>query len=152
MLAQLHRLSDYGHAEAVMVTYDPAVISYEDLLEVFWQTHDPTSRDRQGNDTGTQYRSVIFCHTDEQQELAEHYKQKLDASGAFPAPIVTEIVRFTEFYRAEGYHQNYFENHSRQPYCQMFIGPKVDKVKKVFHDKVKTGGQSSHKPTFLTAV
>jgi peptide-methionine (S)-S-oxide reductase len=127
-----------GHAEAIQVTYDPSVISYEDLLEVFWQTHDPTTRDRQGNDVGPQYRSVIFWHTDEQRQLAEHYKQKLDASGLFAAPIVTEIVPFTEFYRAEAYHQNYYANNSRQPYCRVIIGPKVEKVKKVFQDKLKT--------------
>jgi peptide-methionine (S)-S-oxide reductase len=127
-----------GHAEAVQVTYDPALISYEELLEVFWQTHDPTTRDRQGNDAGPQYRSVIFYHTDAQRQLAEHYKKQLDASGAFPRPIVTEIVPCTEFYRAEANHQNYYVEHSGQPYCRMFIGPKVDKVKKVFPDKLKT--------------
>jgi peptide-methionine (S)-S-oxide reductase len=129
-----------GHAEAIQVTYDPAVISYEELLEVFWQTHDPTTRDRQGNDVGPQYRSVIFYHTDEQKRLAEHYKQQLDASGAFPSPIVTEIVPFTEFYRAEGYHQNYFEENPAQSYCRAIIRPKVEKVKKVFRNKLKTAG------------
>jgi peptide-methionine (S)-S-oxide reductase len=127
-----------GHAEAVQVTYDPAVISYEELLEVFWQTHDPTTRDRQGNDVGPQYRSVIFYHNDEQKRLAEHYKQKLDAAGLFAGPIVTEIVPFTEFYRAETYHQNYFAENGGQPYCRAIIRPKVDKVKKVFQDKLKT--------------
>jgi peptide-methionine (S)-S-oxide reductase len=127
-----------GHAEAVQVTYDPAVISYEELLEVFWQTHDPTTRDRQGNDAGPQYRSVIFYHTDAQRELAEQYKQKLDAAGAFGGPIVTEIAPFAEFYRAEAEHQNYFEEHSGRPYCRVVIRPKVDKVRKVFHDKLKT--------------
>ena len=126
-----------GHAEAIQVTYDPAVISYEELLEVFWQTHDPTTPDRQGNDVGPQYRSVIFYHTDEQKQLAERFKQKLDASGAFALPIVTDIVPFTEFYRAETYHQNYFQENSEQPYCRVFIGPKVEKVKKVFRDKLK---------------
>jgi peptide-methionine (S)-S-oxide reductase len=126
-----------GHAEAVQVTYDPAVISYEELLEVFWQTHDPTTRDRQGNDVGNQYRSVIFYHTDEQKELAERSKQKLDASGLFGGPTVTEIVPFTEFYRAETNHQNYFAENAGRPYCRAFIRPKVDKVKKVFRDKLK---------------
>jgi peptide-methionine (S)-S-oxide reductase len=126
-----------GQAEAVQITFDPAVISYEELLEVFWQTHDPTTRDRQGNDSGPQYRSVIFYHTDAQRKLAEHYKRQLDESGAFPAPVVTEIVPFNEFYRAEDYHQNYYAEHSGQPYCKMIIGPKVDKVKKVFADKLK---------------
>jgi peptide-methionine (S)-S-oxide reductase len=128
-----------GHAEATQVTYDPAVISYEELLEVFWQTHDPTTPDRQGNDVGPQYRSVIFYHTDEQRQLAERYKKKLEASGRFGGPIVTEIVPFTEFYRAEAYHQNFFEEHGRYPYCQLLIRPKVEKVKKVFHDRLKTG-------------
>jgi peptide-methionine (S)-S-oxide reductase len=127
-----------GHAEAIQVTYDPTEISYEDLLEVFWQTHDPTTRDRQGNDVGPQYRSVIFYHTDAQQRLAEHYKQELDASGSFEGPIVTQIVPFTEFYRAEAYHQNYFEENSERPYCRVFIQPKVEKVKKVFQNKLKT--------------
>src|SRR5207302_10003674 len=120
-----------GHAEAIQVTYDPAMISYEELLEVFWQTHDPTTPDRQGNDVGPQYRSVIFYHTDEQKQLAEHYKQRLGASGLFARPIVTEIVAFTEFYRAEAYHQNYFEENSGQPYCRAFIRPKVEKVRQV---------------------
>jgi peptide-methionine (S)-S-oxide reductase len=127
-----------GHAEGIQITYDPKSISYEDLLEVFWQTHDPTTQDRQGNDFGTQYRSAIFYHTDEQKRLAEHYKQKLDASGIFPAPIVTEIVPFTEFYRAESYHQNYFQQNSSQPYCRAIIRPKLDKMKKVFADKLKS--------------
>ena len=103
---------DTGHAEAIQITYDPEVISFGELLEVFWQTHDPTTRDRQGNDVGSQYRSVIFYHDEEQRALAEHYKQKLDASGAFEAPIVTEIVPFTAFYPAESYHQNYFTTSS----------------------------------------
>ena len=129
-----------GHAEAVQVTYDPAVISYADLLEVFWQTHDPTTPDRQGPDVGPQYRSAVFYHTDEQKRLAEQYKQKLDAAGAFAGPIVTEIVPFTAFYRAEADHQNFFVENPRQPYCRVVIGPKVDKVRKVFHDKVKAAG------------
>ena len=97
-----------GHAEALQITYDPKVISFDELLEVFWKTHDPTTLNRQGNDVGTQYRSAIFYHTDEQKRLAEHYKQKLDAAGLFPGPIVTEIVPFTEFFKAEDYHQNYY--------------------------------------------
>jgi len=126
-----------GHAEATQVTYDPSVISYEELLEVFWKTHDPTTRDRQGGDVGPRYRSVIFYHTDEQKQLAEHYKQKLDAAGLFAGPIVTEIVPFTEFYRAEAYHQNYFNDNSEAGYCSAIIRPKVDKVRKVFADKLK---------------
>ena len=126
-----------GHAEAVQVTYDPSLVAYDELLEVFWKTHDPTTQDRQGNDYGPQYRSVIFYHSDEQKRLAEHYKQKLDASGVFPGPIVTEIVPFTEFYRAEAYHQNYFAQNPTQPYCQAIIGPKMEKMKKVFSHKLK---------------
>jgi peptide-methionine (S)-S-oxide reductase len=127
-----------GHAEAIQITYDPALISYPELLEVFWQTHDPTTLNRQGNDVGTQYRSAIFYHSDKQKELAEEYKKKLDASGAFGQPIVTEIVPFKEFYRAEDYHQNYFNENSGQPYCRIMIVPKLEKLKKVFHDKLKT--------------
>lgn len=127
-----------GHAEAIQVTFDPKVVSYEQLLEVFWQSHDPTTRNRQGNDVGTQYRSVIFYHDEQQKKLAEDYKRKLDASGAFAAPIVTEIAPYTEFYRAENYHQNYYEANAGQPYCRVIIKPKVDKVRKVFADRVKS--------------
>jgi len=130
-----------GHAEVIQVAFDPEVISYADLLEVFWQTHDPTTPNRQGNDFGPQYRSAVFYHNDEQRQLAEHYKQKLDESGAFDAPIVTEIAPFTEFYRAESYHQNYFDANPFQPYCAMVVRPKVEKVKKVFKDKLKTAAE-----------
>ena len=126
-----------GHAEVIQVTYDPKIISYPELLEVFWQTHDPTTLNRQGNDVGTQYRSAIFYHDDEQRKLAEHYKQELDKSGAFRGPIVTEITAFTEFYPGERYHQNYFNLNGGQPYCAMIIKPKVEKFEKVFHDKLK---------------
>jgi peptide-methionine (S)-S-oxide reductase len=132
-----------GHAEAVQVTFDPKRISYAELLEVFWGTHDPTTRDRQGNDVGPQYRSVIFYHSDEQRKLAEHYKRKLDESGAFRAPIVTEIVPFREFFPAEGYHQDYYNRNARQPYCQIVIRPKVEKLKKVFGDKLADQAQGS---------
>jgi peptide-methionine (S)-S-oxide reductase len=125
-----------GHAEAIQITYDPRAISYEELLEVFWKTHDPTTLNQQGNDYGTQYRSAIFYHDDEQKVLAVHYKQKLDASGLFPAPIVTEIVPFTEFYRAESYHQNYYNQNAGQPYCRAVISPKLDKLKELFSDKL----------------
>jgi peptide-methionine (S)-S-oxide reductase len=128
-----------GHAEVTQIAFDPAVISFAELLEVFWQTHDPTTPNRQGNDFGPQYRSAIFYHNDEQRRLAEHYKQKLDEEGAFEAPIVTEITPFTEFYRAESYHQNYFDVNPNQPYCAMVVRPKVEKVKKVFRDKLKGG-------------
>ena len=126
-----------GHAESVQVTFDPKKISYEELLEVFWQMHDPTTPNRQGNDVGPQYRSAIFWHTEEQKRSAEHYKQRLEAAGVFASPIVTEIVPFTEFYRAEAYHQNYFVEHSGGRYCQLVIRPELDKMKKVFKEKLK---------------
>jgi peptide-methionine (S)-S-oxide reductase len=127
-----------GHAEALQITYDPKVISYDDLLAVFWHTHDPTTKDRQGNDVGPQYRSVIFYHNDTQKKLAEENKKKLDASRIFHGTIVTEIVPYDVFYKAEDYHQNYYNQHKQQPYCRAVIGPKVEKLKKVFHDKLKT--------------
>jgi peptide-methionine (S)-S-oxide reductase len=127
-----------GHAEVIQVTYDPAVITFAELLEVFWQTHDPTTKNRQGNDIGSQYRSAIFYHTDDQRRLADEYKKKLDGSGAFRAPIVTEITAFKEFYPAEDYHQNYFARNPNQAYCNAVIPPKLDKLKKVFADKLKT--------------
>ena len=126
-----------GHAEACQVVYDPKVITYDELLEVFWQTHDPTTLNRQGHDEGTQYRSAIFYHNDEQKKLAEGYKKKLDASGAFSKPIVTEITKFTNFYAAENYHQDYYNLNGTEPYCQMVIQPKVEKFRKVFKDKLK---------------
>jgi peptide-methionine (S)-S-oxide reductase len=126
-----------GHAEVLQITYDPSVISFEELLEVFWKTHDPTTLNRQGNDVGTQYRSAIFYHNEEQRKLSEEYKKKLNAAGAFDKPIVTEIVPFKKFYKAEDYHQNYYNLNGDQPYCSMVIRPKVDKFKKVFKDKLK---------------
>jgi peptide-methionine (S)-S-oxide reductase len=126
-----------GHAEAVQIIFDPKVISFPELLEVFWRTHNPTTRNRQGNDVGSHYRSVIFYHTPEQRDLAEHYKRQLDDSGAFQAPIVTEIVPFLEFYPAEAYHQHYFEDHPGQPYCFAVIRPKLEKFEKVFADKLR---------------
>jgi peptide-methionine (S)-S-oxide reductase len=126
-----------GHAESLRIVYDPKKISYDELLEVFWQTHDPTTLNRQGNDIGTQYRSVIFYHNNEQKQKAEKYKGELDKSGAFPNPIVTEIVPEQPFYKAEDYHQNYFNEHGSQPYCQLVIRPKVEKFQKVFKNKIK---------------
>ena len=126
-----------GHAEACQIMFDPKEISYTELLEVFWKTHDPTTLNRQGHDAGTQYRSAIFYHDDEQKKLAEHYKKELDASGAFDAPIVTEIVPYKNFYKAEAYHQNYYNDNTMQPYCMFVIRPKVEKFKKVFKDKLK---------------
>lgn len=126
-----------GHAEVTQITYDPKVITYDELLEVFWKTHDPTTLNRQGNDVGTQYRSVIFYHNEEQKELAEKYKEELNKSGAWDKPIVTEITSFTNFYPAENYHQNYYDNNPAQPYCSFVITPKVEKFEKVFKDKLK---------------
>ena len=128
-----------GYAEAVQITYDPEVISYPELLEIFWRTHDPTTLNRQGNDVGTQYRSVIFYHNDEQKKLAEEYKKKLDESGAWDKPIVTEIAPYKNFYNAEAYHQDYFKNNPHQGYCSFVIAPKVEKFEKVFKDKLKSG-------------
>jgi len=126
-----------GHAEVVQVKFDPEVISFKELLEVFWQTHDPTTLNRQGADVGTQYRSAIFYHNQEQKELAENYKKKLDESGAFANPIVTEITEFNTFYKAEESHQEYYANNKSQPYCSFVITPKLEKFKKVFKDKVR---------------
>ena len=128
-----------GHAEVVQITYDPQVVSFQELLKVFWQTHDPTTLNRQGNDVGPQYRSVVLYHSAEQREIAEHYKRKLNESGAFGSPVVTEISHFIEFYPAENYHQNYYDENPRQPYCMAVIRPKVEKFKKVFADKLKPG-------------
>jgi len=127
-----------GHAECLQVVYDPAVISYDELLEVFWESHDPTSLNRQGNDVGTQYRSVIFYHNAEQKKKAEEYKAKLDKSGAYDKPIVTEISPYAAFYAAEDYHQDYYRLHGSQPYCTFVIRPKVEKFEMVFKDKLKT--------------
>ncbi len=126
-----------GHAEVLQISYDPQVISYAELLEIFWKTHDPTTLNRQGNDVGTQYRSVIFYHNEEQKQLAEKYKQELDASGAFPDPIVTTIEPMTKFWPAENYHQNYFNTHGEEPYCRFLIRPKVEKFRQVFKHKLK---------------
>ncbi len=126
-----------GHAEVVQITYDPSVITYSDLLEVMWKTHDPTTLNRQGADVGTQYRSVIFYHDDEQKKLAEEFKEKLNGSGAFNKPIVTEISPLKEFYKAEDYHQQYFNLHGDAPYCQFVIVPKLNKFKEVFMQKLK---------------
>lgn len=126
-----------GHAEVIQVVYDPFKLSYDELLAAFWQSHDPTQLNRQGNDVGTQYRSVIFYHTEKQKELADKYKKELNASGAWDKPIVTEISPAVTFYKAEGYHQNYFNENGSQSYCQYVIQPKVEKFKKVFKDKLK---------------
>lgn len=128
-----------GHAECVQVVYEPNKISFEELLEVFFQVHDPTTLNRQGADVGTQYRSVVFFHNDEQKQKAEFYKGELDKSGAYNKPIVTEIAPFSTFYVAENYHQEYYElNKNTNPYCSVVIRPKLEKFEKVFAKKLKT--------------
>ena len=126
-----------GHAEVCNITYDPSVISFDELLAAFWTCHDPTQLNRQGNDVGTQYRSAIFYHNEEQHKKAEEYKKKLNDEKAWDKPVVTEIAPFTIFYKAEDYHQNYYNDNEAQPYCQFVIQPKVEKFKKVFKDKLK---------------
>ncbi len=126
-----------GHAEVAQIVFDPSKISFDELLEVFWKTHDPTTLNQQGADRGTQYRSAIFYHTPEQKATAEKYKTELNKSGAFSAPVVTEITAFEKFYPAEDYHQNYFNQNGSEGYCRYVIQPKVEKFEKVFKDKLK---------------
>ena len=130
---------DTGHAEALQIEYDPKQISFDELLEVFWQTHDPTTLNRQGNDVGPQYRSAIFYHNESQKEKAEKYKNELDKSGILNSPIVTSIEPFTVFYPAENYHADYFKRNQSQPYCYYVIKPKMEKFRKVFGNKLKEG-------------
>jgi peptide-methionine (S)-S-oxide reductase len=126
-----------GHAEVVQITYDPEVVSFADLLEVFWKTHDPTTLNRQGNDVGTQYRSIILYEDEAQKKEAESYKAKLNEAGAFPRPIVTQVVPLERFYPAEAYHQDYYRKNPSQAYCQFVIAPKMEKFRKVFAEKRK---------------
>ncbi|MEO8582227.1 MAG: peptide-methionine (S)-S-oxide reductase MsrA [Flavitalea sp.] len=126
-----------GHAEVIQVVYDPNQITYDELLEVFWQSHDPTTLNRQGNDVGTQYRSVIFYGNDEQKQKAEKYKVELEKSKAYDNTIVTEITPYSKFYAAENYHQDYYNLNGSQPYCYYVIRPKLEKFHKVFKDKLK---------------
>ena len=126
-----------GHAEVIQVKYDPEVVSYLQLLEIFFKTHDPTTLNRQGADVGTQYRSVIFYHNPRQKEMAERVKETLDSEKIWKDPIVTEITEFNEFYKAEDYHQNYFENNPNQAYCQFVIVPKLEKLEKLFKNQLK---------------
>ncbi len=121
----------------VQVVYDPAIVTYDELLQVFWQTHDPTTLNRQGNDVGPQYRSVVFYHDKKQKEKAEQYKEQLDKSGSWDKKIVTAIEPYKNFYSAEKNHQNYFNNNGSQPYCYFVIRPKLEKFEKVFKDKIK---------------
>jgi len=127
-----------GHAEACQIIYDPSIVTFDELLKVFWKTHDPTTLNRQGNDIGTQYRSVVFYHNEYQKERAEHFKTILDSSGIYNNPIVTAIEPFTNFYSAEDYHQDYFNSHPDQMYCRLVIQPKVEKFEKVFKAELKT--------------
>ena len=126
-----------GHAEVTQVIYDITKLNYTDILEAFFSSHDPTQLNRQGNDVGTQYRSVIFYHNDEQRAIAEKIKNELNASGAYKDQVVTEISPLTVFYKAEDYHQDYFNQNGDQPYCQFVVAPKVEKFKKVFKTKLK---------------
>ena len=127
-----------GHAECVQVIYEPDKISYDDLLEVFFEVHDPTTLNRQGADVGTQYRSAIFYHNDQQKKKAEYYTKELNKSGAYDKPLVTEIAPYTKFYPAENYHQDYYENNKNtNPYCSVVIRPKLEKFEKVFAQKLK---------------
>lgn len=127
-----------GHAEVCNITFDPAIISFDELLAAFWTCHDPTQLNRQGNDVGTQYRSAIFYHNDYQRQKAELYKKKLNDEKAWASPVVTEIAPFKVFYKAEDYHQNYYNENGSEPYCSFVVRPKVEKFKKVFKDKLKT--------------
>ncbi len=126
-----------GHAECTQITFDPAIISFDELLEIFWKTHDPTTLNRQGNDVGTQYRSVIFYHDEEQKQKAEYFKSKLEEEKIWSNPIVTEITQFKKFYPAEEYHQEYYANNPNQGYCAIVITPKVEKFEKIFKNKLK---------------
>jgi peptide-methionine (S)-S-oxide reductase len=126
-----------GHAEVVQITFDPRVISFKELLQVFFTIHDPTTLNRQGGDVGTQYRSAIFYHTPEQKATAEQVIQEITAAKIWPAPLVTEVVPFAAFYKAEDYHQEYFRFNGEQPYCRAVVAPKVAKFRKQFHDRLK---------------
>ena len=126
-----------GSAEVIQINYDPDIITYDELLEIFWKTHDPTTLNQQGNDVGTQYRSAVFYHNDEQKIKAEEYKTALDESGAWKDPIITSIEPYNNYSKAEIYHQNYYENNPNQGYCSFIIGPKIKKFEKVFKDKLK---------------
>ena len=126
-----------GHAEVIQILYDPKEVSFDELLQVFWQTHDPTTLNRQGNDVGPQYRSVIFYENDDQRRIAEHYKKELNEKKVFDNAIITDISPLKNFFPAEDYHQNYYNNNGDQPYCNYVIRPKLEKFEKVFKDKIK---------------
>ncbi|MAC95713.1 MAG: peptide-methionine (S)-S-oxide reductase [Flavobacteriales bacterium] len=126
-----------GHAEVIQLEYDESVIDFKEILEVFFKTHDPTTLNRQGADVGTQYRSAIFYHNENQKEVAEKVISELENSSVFDKPVVTEVTEFTVFYPAEEYHKNYYKNNPEEGYCQMVVRPKVEKFKKVFEEKLK---------------
>jgi len=126
-----------GHAECTQITYDPALVTFAELLEVFWMTHDPTTLNRQGADSGTQYRSAIFYTDEDQKQVAIAYKAKLEKEKIWNDPIVTEITKFEKFYPAENYHQEYYQNNPNQGYCRIVITPKIEKFKKIFASKLK---------------
>lgn len=126
-----------GHAEVCQIVFDPSVVSYREILEIFWMTHDPTTPNRQGNDVGPQYRSAIFYHTQQQKETAEKLKEEIEKENVYPTPIITEITEFRNFYEAELYHHNYYLNHPEQGYCAFVIRPKMNKFYKTFSQKVK---------------
>lgn len=127
-----------GHAEVVQITFDPAQISYAEIVDIFWHVHDPTTPNRQGNDVGPQYRSIILTHDETQRQIAEQSKAAAEAAKLYAQPIVTEIVPLGPFYVAEGYHQNYFKQNGNQPYCRLVIDPKVRKFRKSYADRLKT--------------
>lgn len=133
-----------GHAEAVQVEFDPSIISYAKLLDIFFNLHDPTTVNQQGNDIGIQYRSVIFYHTEEQREIAEKVRDEIADSGLYHEPIVTEIVPFEKFYTAEEYHQNYYDSNQNQGYCSYIITPKIKKLLKEYAKDVKEEYLNSH--------
>lgn len=126
-----------GHAEVIQITYNPGLVSFAELLRVFFTMHDPTTLNRQGNDIGTQYRSVIFYHNTEQQHEAEAVIQEINKQHIYPNPVVTQVVPFSEFYKAEDYHQNYYNQNKEQSYCRFVIQPKVEKFEKIFKDRIK---------------
>lgn len=129
------------YAEVSRIVFNPEVVSYSKLLEVFWKTHDPTTLNRQGADVGPQYRSVIFYHNERQKELAVHYKNELEKAGIWDKPVVTEISPLKNFYKAENYHQDYYKNNPSNAYCNVVITPKIEKFEKLFKDDIKTGYQ-----------
>jgi peptide-methionine (S)-S-oxide reductase len=134
-----------GHAETIQISFAPDLISYAEILKIFWEIHNPTTLNRQGHDIGSQYRSVIFYHNEEQKRIAEKSKKDLEDANIWPGPVVTEIVPYNEFYPAEEYHKNYFRNHPENGYCQLVVRPKVEKFKKKFQDYFKEDNERRDK-------